>query len=87
MLTAHSPDYMMVGVFPVLFLGWKVIKRTKWLQPHEVDLISGVEEIEEYTRNFIPSPSRWVMVLSESLVNTLTSYRTRMGKALDKLFG
>ncbi|RDW92489.1 putative general amino acid permease-1 [Coleophoma crateriformis] len=51
-------DYMMVGVFPVLFFGWKFIKGTKWLAPHEVDLTSGVEEIEEYTRNYNPSPSR-----------------------------
>jgi len=53
-------DYMMVGIFPVLFFGWKFVKKTKWLKPYEVDLHSGVEEIEEYTRNYVPSVSRFV---------------------------
>ncbi|KAI9736211.1 MAG: hypothetical protein M1834_001096 [Cirrosporium novae-zelandiae] len=51
-------DYMMVGVFPVLFIGWKVVKKTKWKKPEEVDLVSGVDEIEEYTRNYVPDPKR-----------------------------
>ncbi|GKT47662.1 uncharacterized protein ColSpa_07843 [Colletotrichum spaethianum] len=28
----------MVGIFPVLYLGWKIIKRTKIFKPEEVDL-------------------------------------------------
>ena len=26
-------SYMMCAVFPVLFVGWKVIKKTKWMKP------------------------------------------------------
>lgn len=51
-------DYMMVGVFPVLFFGWKFFKKTKWLRPEEVDLLTGVKEIEDYTRNYMPDPKR-----------------------------
>lgn len=47
-------QYMMVGVFPLIFGCWKVWKGTKWLAPHEVDLTSGVWEIEEYTAHFRP---------------------------------
>ena len=49
-------QYMMVGVFPIIFFGWKFWKGTKWLKPHEVDLVTGVLEIEEYTVNFRPDP-------------------------------
>jgi len=44
----------MVAVFPVLFTFWKVFKKTKWLKPEEVILRTAeVDEIEEYTRNFV----------------------------------
>ncbi|KAI9877576.1 MAG: hypothetical protein M1830_003533 [Pleopsidium flavum] len=51
-------SYAMIGVFPVLFVGWKLLKKTKWYRPEEVDLMRDVEEIEEYTRNYIPRPPR-----------------------------
>ena len=53
-------SYTMIGVFPVLFVGWKVLKKTKWLRPEEVDLLRDVEEIEEYTRNYTPRPPKYV---------------------------
>ncbi|KAF2471983.1 uncharacterized protein BDR25DRAFT_259261 [Lindgomyces ingoldianus] len=51
-------SYMMIFVFPVLFLGWKFIKRTKFMKPEEIDLYQDLEEIEEYTRNFVPTPDK-----------------------------
>jgi amino acid transporter len=51
-------SYTMIGVCPILYFGWKFIHKTKFLQPEEVDLVSGVEAIEEYTRNFVPVPPR-----------------------------
>jgi yeast amino acid transporter len=51
-------SYTMIGVFPVLFFGWKFIKKTKWMKPEEVDLRKDVDEIEEYTREFVPIPPR-----------------------------
>jgi amino acid transporter len=45
-----------IGVFPVLFVGWKFLKNTKFLKPHEVDLVTDLAEIEEYHRNFIEKP-------------------------------
>lgn len=48
----------MVGVFPVLFVGWKLFKKTKWLKPHEVVLRTReVDQIEEYTRNYVEQPA------------------------------
>ncbi len=51
-------SYTMIGVFPVLFVGWKLLKRTKWMKPEEVDLMKDVDEIEEYTRDYVPSPPK-----------------------------
>ncbi|KAJ4407560.1 general amino acid permease agp2 [Didymella pomorum] len=49
-------SYMMVFLFPIIFLGWKFVKKTKTVKPHDADLITDLAEIEEYTRNFVPVP-------------------------------
>lgn len=58
-------SYAMIGVFPILFVGWKLIKKTRWLKPEEVDLLRDVAEIEEYTRNYVPRPPRYVLLCGE----------------------
>lgn len=40
--------YTLVILAPILFVGWKVIKRTHWRRPHEVDLVWEVETINAY---------------------------------------
>lgn len=51
-------SYTMCAVFPILFVGWKLLKKTRWLTAEEVDLRKDVEEIEEYTREYVPQPPR-----------------------------
>lgn len=52
-------SYLMVAVFPILFTFWKVLKKTKWLKPEEVILRpTEVDEIEEYTRNYVDHSSK-----------------------------
>ncbi|KAH8819237.1 AAT family amino acid transporter [Xylogone sp. PMI_703] len=41
-------DYTMVFVSPVLFIGWKLIKRTRFLRPTEVDLVWEAPDITAY---------------------------------------
>lgn len=43
----------MVMVFPVLFVGWKLIKKTTWIKSEDADLVTDVAEIDEYTRRFV----------------------------------
>jgi len=43
----------MIMLFPVLYIGWKVLKKTKFKRAHEIDLQQDLEEIEHYTRNFV----------------------------------
>ena len=57
-VTTFFFSYTMVGVFPTLYFGWKLIKRTSIIKLGEVDLYRDVAEIDEYTRNFVPKPSR-----------------------------
>ncbi|CZR60941.1 probable carnitine transport protein [Phialocephala subalpina] len=55
-------SYLMVFLFPVIFIAWKVIKKTNWLKPHEVILRSPEnDEIDEYTRNYVElvPKTRW----------------------------
>jgi amino acid transporter len=53
-------SYFMIGLFPILFFGWKLVHKSKWRSPESVDLRGEVEEIEEYQRNYVPTPPRLV---------------------------
>ncbi|KAH0614481.1 uncharacterized protein H6S33_000117 [Morchella sextelata] len=51
-------SYLMIFLFPVLFVLWKFIHKTKWRAPEEVDLFSDKADIDEYERQFVPAPPR-----------------------------
>lgn len=44
--------YLMVFVNIVIFVGVKIIKRTKWKNPHEVDLTTGLREVELHEEQY-----------------------------------
>ena len=46
----------MIGIWPVLYLGWKFLKKTKIWKRSEVNLTDGLKEIEDYHTNYLPSP-------------------------------
>jgi hypothetical protein len=46
----------MVIVAPIFFVFWKVLKRTKWRAPHEVDLVWDAPLIDAYEASFITPP-------------------------------
>jgi amino acid transporter len=48
-------NYTMQLVTPCLFIGWKLIKRTRWIRPHEVDLVWERPSIDNYENTF-PNP-------------------------------
>ncbi|KAF3025944.1 hypothetical protein E8E14_014954 [Neopestalotiopsis sp. 37M] len=56
--TATVLGYMMVFIFPVLFIGWKLVHKTRFYSPDEVDLQQDLAGIEEYTRNYVPRPAK-----------------------------
>lgn len=48
--------YTMVGIAPVLYVGWKLIKRTRVISAHEVDLVWDGPLIDAYEASFISPP-------------------------------
>ncbi|KAK4189302.1 general amino acid permease AGP2 [Podospora australis] len=50
--------YTMIFICPVLYLGWKFIKKTKIYALDEVDLFKNVDEIEEYQKTFVAVPPK-----------------------------
>lgn len=66
-----APDfvtsYLPVFLFPVLWVGWKFFKGTKWIKPEEMDFITDIDQIEADTydepkpRNFIEKFWSWLM--------------------------
>ncbi|KAI0123965.1 amino acid permease [Xylariales sp. AK1849] len=51
-------SYLMIFICPVLFIGWKLIHRTKVHKAAEADLQQDLAGIEEYTKNFVPKPAK-----------------------------
>ena len=52
-------SYTMIGVFPLLYVGWKLLHKTKWIKSSEADLRKDLDDIEEYHRNYVPTPPRY----------------------------
>jgi len=56
--------YFMVLLAPVLFIGWKLIRKTQWIKPHEVDLVWDAPLIDAYEASFTTPPvGFWVELL------------------------
>ena len=55
--------YMMVLVAPVLFFGWKLFKRTKFIKPHEADLVWQKAAIDAYEASYDePTAGFWTEI-------------------------
>lgn len=48
--------YILVFVDPLLFIGWKLLKRTKWVGKHEADLVWERPTIDAYEASFVDPP-------------------------------
>jgi amino acid transporter len=48
----------MIAICPLLFVGWKILKKTKIQSAAEIDLRKNMDEIAAYERSYIPSPPR-----------------------------
>ncbi|KAF4119393.1 hypothetical protein GMORB2_4912 [Geosmithia morbida] len=50
-------SYLMVMIFPVLYVGWKIIHRTKFVRPMDIDFQLDQQDIKDYEDNYIPQPA------------------------------
>ncbi|KXX80246.1 General amino acid permease AGP2 [Madurella mycetomatis] len=51
-------SYAMIGICPCLYLGWKILKRSRFCPADEVDLVKNLDEVAEYERSYVPSPPK-----------------------------
>ncbi|KHN99334.1 Amino acid/polyamine transporter I [Metarhizium album ARSEF 1941] len=49
-------NYTMQILAPILFFGWKIIKRTRFVKPHEADLLWERPTIDRYEASFLHEP-------------------------------
>ncbi|KAK4151101.1 amino acid permease/ SLC12A domain-containing protein [Chaetomidium leptoderma] len=49
-------SYTMIAICPILYIGYKIVKKTKIYSPEEVDLQKNLDEIDHYERTYVPSP-------------------------------
>ena len=55
-------NYLPIFVFPVMWIGYKLIKRTSWVHPAEMDFFSGLEAIEADCYDEPPPKNLWEKV-------------------------
>lgn len=48
--------YAMLILAPVFYLGWKALKRTRFVRPHEADLVWERPVVEAYEASFVNAP-------------------------------
>lgn len=54
-------SYMMLFIFPVLYAAWKLLHRTRRVRPELADLRQDLAAVEDYARNFVPVPAKYVL--------------------------
>lgn len=57
-------NYLPQVAFPIIYLAYKFIKKTKIVKVHEMDFTSGIAEIEADEEEEVEETSRWKRFLS-----------------------
>ncbi|ANB12115.1 Agp2p [Sugiyamaella lignohabitans] len=60
-LSTFICSYIMIAVDLVIYVSWKLVKRTKIRSATEIDLLSDVKEIEDYTSSFVDEPPKTLL--------------------------
>ncbi|VVT51262.1 uncharacterized protein SAPINGB_P003038 [Magnusiomyces paraingens] len=60
-VTTFIFSYIMIPICVIIFLVWKVFKKTSFRKSIDIDLTTGLKEIQEHIDSFIPSqkPQTW----------------------------
>lgn len=81
----------MVAITPLLYVGWKVLKRSTLYKLEEVDLVKDLDEIEEYEAAYVPQPPKYVIpcIFTYSSCQHLSHISSSNAgeRVLDLLFG
>ncbi|KAI1292996.1 histidine permease [Xylaria venustula] len=74
------PPYTMAFVTILLYFGWKIIKRTKFVKPHEADLVWEKPQIDAYEAQFTEPPSRFRDEIAAIFTGKMRAKETHMGE-------
>lgn len=77
----------MVGIVPLLYLGYKILKRSTYYKPEEVDLLKDLDEIEAYEASYQPQPAKCDSSVPQHEHFSNEPNRNAFEKVLDFLFG
>jgi amino acid transporter len=53
-----SCRYTMIAICPILYVGWKFLKKTEIPRLEDIDLQKNLDEIAEYERSYVPNPPK-----------------------------
>jgi len=59
--------YLMIGVCPILYVFWKILKKTKVVKPEEADLVWDRPMIDQYEASFTEEPMGLWMEMASGL--------------------
>jgi len=51
-------SYTTIALFPVVFGFWKMVNKTKWRRPGDIDLREGHKEIERHEKYYVEHRAR-----------------------------
>ncbi|CCH41992.1 High-affinity glutamine permease [Wickerhamomyces ciferrii] len=60
-------SYLMILLDVVVFIGYKLIKRTKFVNPAEADIFTGIEEVEQHELNYLEQRERLGLDVNPSI--------------------
>lgn len=84
-------SYFMVFLTPALFVGWKIIKKTKWYKPEEVDLVGESKEIDEVSQATMAPMQNTEPAIANNSQYTRNfvpvTYKNIGDKVFNKMFG
>lgn len=84
-LSKFWSNYTMQIFIPLLYIIWKVIKKTKIIKPHEVDLVWERPLIDAYEASFIDPPVGFWREIAQmfGLLRIKGGNDKRMGQTLE----
>ncbi|CAH2351252.1 general amino acid permease Agp2p [[Candida] railenensis] len=73
-------QYLFIFIDIAIFVGYKVFRRTKWKDPKDVDLVTGLREVELHEQNFYEEMQRENRLDDEGKI--IMNWRQKIGATL-----
>ncbi|CCH41993.1 General amino acid permease [Wickerhamomyces ciferrii] len=67
-------SYLMILLDVVVFILYKLIKRTKMVKPEEADLVNGLDEVEQHEMNYLEERERLGLDINPSIWQKISNW-------------